>query len=49
VPPHSLPRTSSGKLNRGLARERYLAGSYETVAETAAEARGAGQQVAAAR
>jgi fatty-acyl-CoA synthase len=30
VPPHSLPRTSSGKLNRGLARERYLAGVFET-------------------
>jgi fatty-acyl-CoA synthase len=26
VPPHTLPRTSSGKLNRSLARERYLDG-----------------------
>jgi fatty-acyl-CoA synthase len=30
APPHSLPRTSSGKLNRNLARERYLAGMFET-------------------
>jgi fatty-acyl-CoA synthase len=29
VPPHSLPRTSSGKLNRSLARDRFLSGASE--------------------
>jgi fatty-acyl-CoA synthase len=43
VPPHSLPRTSSGKLNRSLARERYLAGIIF------AEAEAQPRQVAAAR
>ena len=31
VPPGALPKTSSGKLQRRLARERYLAGSFEVV------------------
>lgn len=46
VPPHSLPRTSSGKLNRGLARERYLAGNFEA---TEADALAGSRQVVAAR
>jgi fatty-acyl-CoA synthase len=33
VPPHSLPRTSSGKLNRNQAREKYLAGLFETTVD----------------
>jgi fatty-acyl-CoA synthase len=33
VPPHSLPRTSSGKLNRNMAREKYQAGLFETAVE----------------
>jgi fatty-acyl-CoA synthase len=50
VPPHSLPRTSSGKLNRGLARERYLAGLFRLSDETALPAEAAPpRQVAAAR
>ncbi|MGW2620847.1 hypothetical protein ACWCZB_39490, partial [Streptomyces sp. NPDC001500] len=28
VPPGAVPRTSSGKVSRTLARERYLAGAY---------------------
>jgi fatty-acyl-CoA synthase len=31
VPLNGIPRTSSGKLQRGLARERYLAGFYGDV------------------
>ncbi|WP_333738406.1 fatty acyl-AMP ligase [Streptomyces sp. IBSBF 2806] len=30
VPPGAVPRTSSGKVSRTLARERYLAGAYAT-------------------
>jgi long chain fatty acid CoA FadD26 len=30
VPPGAVPRTSSGKVSRTLARERYLAGAYPT-------------------
>jgi fatty-acyl-CoA synthase len=48
VPAHSLPRTSSGKLNRGLARERYLGGAYGAAPGTA-EAEPAPRQVVAAR
>ncbi|MGQ4333828.1 fatty acyl-AMP ligase [Streptomyces hayashii] len=32
VPPGAVPRTSSGKVSRTLARERYLAGAYATEA-----------------
>ena len=31
VPPGALPKTSSGKLQRGAAREKYLAKSFEVV------------------
>ncbi|WP_329408374.1 fatty acyl-AMP ligase [Streptomyces sp. NBC_00704] len=46
VPPGAVPRTSSGKVSRTLARERYLAGAYapgtETVAVTTGTATGTG-------
>jgi fatty-acyl-CoA synthase len=34
VPPKSLPFTSSGKLSRALARQRYLAGDIAEIART---------------
>ena len=33
VKPHSIPKTSSGKIQRHLCRQRYLEGSLEVVAE----------------
>jgi len=33
VKPHSVPKTSSGKIQRHLCRQRYLEGSLEVVAE----------------
>ncbi|MER6787242.1 fatty acyl-AMP ligase [Streptomyces sp. NPDC000658] len=36
VPPGAVPRTSSGKVSRTLARERYLAGAYATGTGTGA-------------
>jgi fatty-acyl-CoA synthase len=35
VPPHSLPRTSSGKLSRSRARAMYLSGEFEVTAPSA--------------
>lgn len=49
VPPHSLPRTSSGKLNRSLARERFRAGLLAEPEAAPGIGAGAMRQVAAAR
>ena len=35
IPPHTLPRTSSGKLSRAKARSLYLAGEIKPYAVTA--------------
>ena len=34
APPHSLPQTSSGKLSRSKAKSLYLAGAFESAAQT---------------
>jgi len=34
APPHSLPQTSSGKLSRSRAKSLYLAGAFESAAQT---------------
>src|SRR5690606_12531622 len=49
VPPHSLPRTSSGKLNRSLARERFRAGLLAEPEAAPGIGVGTMRQVAAAR
>jgi fatty-acyl-CoA synthase len=35
TPPHSLPQTSSGKLSRTRAKGLYLAGAFDSTAQTA--------------
>ncbi|HEX4381995.1 MAG TPA: amino acid adenylation domain-containing protein, partial [Myxococcales bacterium] len=40
VPPGALPKTSSGKLQRGLAREKYLAKAFEVVGSSQRSAAG---------
>ncbi|HEX4385973.1 MAG TPA: fatty acyl-AMP ligase, partial [Myxococcales bacterium] len=40
VPPGALPKTSSGKLQRGLAREKYLAKAFEVVGSSQRSATG---------
>lgn len=41
VPPRSLPQTSSGKLSRSKAKQKFLEGGYAKEAEDAAESAGA--------